>query len=543
MRLSKLHVENFGSYKEFDFSFDKLGLSLVYGPTGSGKSTILDMASWILFGVTAKDGNADEVRSWLTDETTKGELYVQTNDKKTIVVTRERGANRDLYWRDASSGIVQDDKVRGKDIKDTQKLLEESLGVSSELYLAGAYFHEFSNTGSFFVAKSRERRQLFEQIAKLDIANKLGLAVSTGRTNCSVNMESLQKKQNYIEGRLGVYRENFKDATKRKDLWAERLASDVKILQTKIELFDSEKKSRIETLKVKEESWDKEYQKGIDARLLKIYNLEKKIKCLNDEKCPKCGRSDDEQFRIKNEETIKFFLEELKDYSSQKNPYISDNTLYEEEKNHYVGYMADKLKEVNPFITTIDKLTKDLAEAEKSYNNVNESISLLENRINSLNYLYNLSNELRGELLKKSVFEIEKSTNKYLDAYFDSELKVSFSLDYDSLEVSVQKNGYDCTYKQLSKGQRGLLKLCFAVSVMKAASNKAGIHFENLFFDEVFSGLDDNLKIKAFLLFQELDKDHESILVVDHCEAFQERFDTKILVQMASDNSEVIKIS
>ena len=78
-----------------------------------------------------------------------------------------------------------------------------------------------------------------------------------------------------------------------------------------------------------------------------------------------------------------------------------------------------------------------------------------------------MSFELRGQLLKSVLRQIETSTNKYLEKHFDSEIKVVLTIDdTDKVEVSIQKNGHECVFAQLSKGQRQLLKLCFGISVM-----------------------------------------------------------------------------
>ena len=64
MKLLKASVVNFGSYSKLDFDFNNQGLTLIQGSTGSGKSTLQDIAIWTVLGITAKDGNADDVRNW-----------------------------------------------------------------------------------------------------------------------------------------------------------------------------------------------------------------------------------------------------------------------------------------------------------------------------------------------------------------------------------------------------------------------------------------------------------------------------------------------
>jgi ABC-type lipoprotein export system ATPase subunit len=97
-------VTNFGSYKHLEFDFNSNGLTLISGPTGSGKSTLCDIVPWILFGRTSKGGAVDEVRSWDAEEATTGTLMLHG-----ISITRSRKPN-DLTI----------DGRRGKDLNDTQ---------------------------------------------------------------------------------------------------------------------------------------------------------------------------------------------------------------------------------------------------------------------------------------------------------------------------------------------------------------------------------------------------------------------------------------
>lgn len=573
MRLLSIHVENFGSYKELDFSFDRLGLSLVYGPTGSGKSTVLDMATWVMFGCTAKDGAADDVRSWVTKEATEGELHVQTNDKETIVITRRRGADKDLYWRDASGSGIQ----RGKDLIDTQKLLEARLGVSKELYLTGAYFHEFSGTGSFFMAKSRERRQLLEQIADVRLAEKLGIRASETRKKDKKIVDDNRSNLSRMGGSFKQILQNREYVLEQEEKWRVDCSVEIETIRIRKEHFESEKKSKIQSLHTRRDAWEARYCEKTDKILSKIDKLNTKIvalrgvgiildKLLSEIKelestvCEYCGGPAEAKLKAKLLEDARIIedkrrindgymadkvrlIEELDAHQAETNPYAEQAVAAETEENHWAIRLKETLKETNPFSDQLVSLDHQVKDQQRELDELKLKEKELSTRLSSLDLLYDLSNTLRGELVKKAVSEIEKSTNSYLEKFFDSELRVNFILQgSDNLEVEIQKSGYDCTYRQLSKGQRGLLKLCFAVSVMKAASNTAGVHFENLFFDESLDGLDANLKVKAFSLFQELDKEHESILLIDHATEFQEMFDRRFKVRMNSDISEIEEV-
>jgi ABC-type multidrug transport system ATPase subunit len=76
---------------------------------------------------------------------------------------------------------------------------------------------------------------------------------------------------------------------------------------------------------------------------------------------------------------------------------------------------------------------------------------------------------------------------------------------------------------------------------MKAAANNVGLQFTSLFFDEALDGLDTDLKLKAFNLFESLAQTHETIFVIDHSPELQNLFHKKYYVILENDNSKLLE--
>ena len=113
MKLISVAAQNFGSYKQLDFNLSGQGLTLISGPTGAGKSTLCDLVPWTLFGKTAKNGQADEVRSWGIRDTTSASVQLYLNNEHVVVYRARGNKDNDLYfWR--GNGPHE----RGKDIPD-----------------------------------------------------------------------------------------------------------------------------------------------------------------------------------------------------------------------------------------------------------------------------------------------------------------------------------------------------------------------------------------------------------------------------------------
>lgn len=228
------------------------------------------------------------------------------------------------------------------------------------------------------------------------------------------------------------------------------------------------------------------------------------------------------------DKSVNPYTEQLEGAKAQVNAYSEQYELEAAQESSYAGNITEG--------------ETALAEHQKVMADLNAAMTALTHRHASLELLYNLSFDLRGQLLAQAVGDIETQTNKYLEKYFDSEIKVDFTLDADDLEVSLQKSGHQCSYKQLSKGQRGLLKLCFATAVMDAAANTGGVHFSAVMMDEALDGLDNSLKLKAFRLLEDLSTTHETVLVVDHSEELQNLFSRKFKVEMEADCSRIQEV-
>ena len=108
-------------------------------------------------------------------------------------------------------------------------------------------------------------------------------------------------------------------------------------------------------------------------------------------------------------------------------------------------------------------------------------------------------------------------------------------------EVSIQKDGNEASFTQLSKGQRQILKLAFGCAVMKGVSNHKGIHFDQIFFDEALDGLDETMKSRAFHLLEELSIDHESVFVVEHSESLKSMFSNSYKVSLDNGESNICR--
>lgn len=531
MKIISVKATNFGSYSSLDFNYEDLGLCLISGPTGSGKSTFEDVATWVLFGITSKGGASDEVRRWNTTEPTTGTAIVKTL-KGIVTITRKRGESKhnDLYWED-ESGIH-----RGKDLKDTQGQIEKLLGVTKDEYIIGACYNEFSDSGHFFTLNSKDRKRFFKKIASLDIPNKIAEGSSEQRKDMKLELDKVTTQHSEKLNLDNVFRKNIEKTSKLLTNWKDDITKKIEVCGERINNFEKETTSHYNAEKTK-------YEAHLHTKKLQLEHLrnkmEKKIeKAKKGNSCPSCGA------QVKDiVKEIKEIEEDFHSDVKQLEQHNLPEPKLEARENPYLSQLEELKTRTNPFIEMLEHSKNQLDQNNEDIKNLSEGKDNLTYLVDCYSTLYDLSSQLRAFLLENTVVNINDSTNTLLSKYFDTEIQVDFKLNNsDDLDTNIKVNGNACSYSQLSKGQRGLLKLCFAIATMQAVENKVGARFDSLFFDEALDGLDTTLKLKAYNLFCELEQSHSTVFVIDHSNELKTFFPRTFYINVTNGVSEIKEI-
>ena len=495
LRILSIHVNNFASYKELDFDFTSQGLTLLQGATGSGKSTLCDTVTWILFGVTAKGGTVSEVLSWNDDKPCRGSIIVNIHGKE-IQILRIRGATKDndlILWADGKAN-------RGKDLLDTQRLINEKLGINADLYLAGAYLHEFSQTAAFFTTTAKNRRILCEQLADLSLAKVLTSKASSSYNEKDKELDNLNQTLSSLKSNIQVLEQRQRSENNRHANWEE---------------MNSKARMQVE----------QNYKRWNTAHSTRVEDLRNnKVSFKHQTNCPTCGGPLAAKIIVTNP-----YDEQLDRELSQDNPYADQLIELDGRTNPHTEAAADYSLEIESEQTKLDINTKKCQE--------------LRAEVDELEILKQVINDYRSVSISNTISGIQDSTNALLTRYFDGEISVKFDpAENDKLEVTIYKDGNLASFTQLSKGQRCLLKLCFGISVMQAVQNHNGVKFSQIFLDEATDGLDENMKVKAFKLLESLTLDYESIFLVEHSEALKSQFTNKYNVELVNGYSQIEQI-
>lgn len=471
MKIHSVTATNFASYKELEFDFASQGLTLIAGPTGAGKSTLCDLIPWVLFGKTAKGGAADEILSWPGDQTATAIVTFADGYE----ITRTRGKYKDLYITDGKSDTIPQ---RGKDLLDTQRIINQRIGLDYDLYLASSYYHEFSQTAQFFIAPAKSRRAICEQLVDLSLAKKLQLKASEDLKVASKEALTAQQSITSINSNISLLERLQASENTKAETWSTTHESNKKVAIKQYDQFEANRKKVIS------------------------------------KKCNSCG-------------TVLQHPHEVIDDSV--NPYLSRLAELEQQTNPYEGAVKDYSMEISA------KYKEELI-AKEEYNQASlkqEDLELLQQVISDYRStsIINTIKDVEGKT--------NQLLTDYFDAEIRVSFSVA---EADKLDVEIQKDGNIASYTQLSKGQRCILKLCFGIAVMQAVSNHHAIQPQQLFFDESLDGMDSNMKEKAYRLLETISQGYESIFVVEHSENLKTLFPNSYTVSLTNEGSVIEKI-
>ena len=378
---------------------------MIYGPTGVGKSTLFDAPMWVLFGETSKNGGVDDIRSWDAPDHTYGYLSLKVSNKF-IRVSRVRGKGHqnDLYWTE--TGI--EGLNRGKDITETQNLLNQRLGVNSYTYSLGSYYNEVSPSALFFTAKPNERRQLFESIADLSFPTTLGRLLVENKKEETSHLKDLTTSISNIEGKIQQLTNTTETTKKRFREWEVSQLRKVTDLIEKTKNWESDRSKRFKEAEIS----IKEFQEGRHEKVKDIKEMLKKTvhNFVDSVQCNECGalRSDHQK---EMDLMIARSIADQEKELNRRNPYIGIAKGLMEEQNVYDKMLEQAREEKNPFLDMLRNYSDDAEELLKSKETLGDSVVETQSIISSLEHLISLNDLLRAELVKNTIKSFEQETN------------------------------------------------------------------------------------------------------------------------------------
>ncbi|WP_415299287.1 AAA family ATPase [Clostridium perfringens] len=428
MKPIKLEVKGLNSFIDKQVvEFDKLterGLFGIFGPTGSGKSTILDGITLALYGDIARK-SSNYINTNCDGVYVSYEFQITGNEVKRYRVDRE-------FKRDNKSGGIRNKSSKIIDITGgVENVLEEKAkAVTSKCEeIIGLKLDDFMRTvvlpqgkfSEFLKLEGKERRNMLERLFNLrkygdDLSSKLSLEIRKEKDKMNVLEGQLKGYEGVSEEALKAKEEEIKEinlSIKSKEELLKKIKKEFeeaeKVWNTQKELYDKRIEeeslvSRSEEIKSFKERV--EISNKADKVIVFINNLEEILKEINKEdlKFKELNKKLEELINLREENKLKF--EEVAKKKEEKLPdlRLKKEKLLESQKERDILFQikADgvKLKEA------CKKIFEDRSKCDTKLNSIEEN----EKRLNE---------ELKEkEERKEELFVHEEFKNKINSGLF-----------------------------------------------------------------------------------------------------------------------------
>lgn len=207
MRLEKIALKNFGSYREATIDLSHVASAVVLGPNGAGKSTcFIDAILWALYG-QARSSTDNMIRTGETDMMVAVEFSLSGQRYRVIrkrsIKTKAGKSDLELQVQQGGQseeiGTVDVDwtPISGGRLAETQEKIVQLLNCDQDLLTATAFFLQ-GQADRFSRSTPSERKTILGSILRLDRYAILKQAASRQATRLEGRQSALQDQQNDV---------------------------------------------------------------------------------------------------------------------------------------------------------------------------------------------------------------------------------------------------------------------------------------------------------------------------------------------------------
>jgi len=412
MKILKIELQNINSLKSdfpivVDFeseSFHDVGLFVITGSTGAGKTTILDAITIAMYHNVPRF-NKPNIKATLEDVVSYG-----AEESMARVTFETKGTRYEAHWSmrlTTKSGIRlanPKEEVRLKNLTSGTILAEKKREVQTEIErITQLSYSQFLRSvllaqgefAAFLSADAKDKGTLLEQITGEEIYKKIGECMADKISDEKKKLEQIRAKINTEdllpdEKRAELKSEEIHLAEKLKTVEAEQ-----KEIERILSWFKKDAELQLSQQQIEKEQILLETEKVVNQENLKLLDLHEKAEPF---KATVAELARIEQEIDKKQAKSAEFIANLELLGLQ----LEENIISKAEQKNNHSAKEDELKSWLPRLEQVARLDTDIAHGEKTRNEITRIIGDLTNSINGL-----IENNLQTDQQKKK-YEISR---------------------------------------------------------------------------------------------------------------------------------------
>lgn len=538
------------------------------GSNGSGKSTILDALTFVLYNKPFRKINKPQLVNSVNEKDCLVEIEFSIGSREYKVI---RGIKPNVFE------IWVEGKVQNQDAaqSDQQKKLEEGIlklnykSFTQTVILGSATFVPFMQL------TSANRRDIVEDLLDIKIFSTMNGILKDRVRSCNEVIREASIRKDMVEDKIEMQESFIKDIEKSGKERIDRKEKQLEDLHKESDLIMDENDGK--TLKIVDELQPKLENLNNTKKTLKKLNtikvkLEQKIQNIVEEHkffedntvCPTCTQPLEEQFRLdkivdiqdKSKELNEGYkeletainVEQEKDTqftncSSQINKLnndISTNNVKISGINRQISNLrkeiqdvADQVSNRNTERETLKNLKEDLDKTEKERSSQREEVSYLD-------FAHSLMKDggVKSKIIKKYLPLMNQQINKYLQMM---DFYINFSLDEEFKESIRSPIHEDFSYDSFSEGEKMRIDLSLLFTWRDIAKMRNSASTNLLILDEIFDSSLDGAGTDFFTTIIRFVIQDAHVFVISHkTDELMDKFDRVIKFDKVKGFSKVV---
>ena len=546
--------------------FEKNDTTLIIGANGSGKSTVLDALTFVLFNKPFRKINKPQLVNTTNEKDCKVEIEFDVGTRQYKVI---RGIKPSVFE------IWVDDKMMNQDAAaaDQQKYLENNI-----LKLNYKSFTQIVILGSagftpFMQLSAQNRRDVIEDLLDIRIFSSMN----------SIIKDKIRQNREEVK-LLSLKKDNLSDKVDMQKGFINHLESEAnqevinktaKIDEFKInitQISDHTKTlTRVENgqrSKMEELSFDKSKIKklgGLRGKITqKVSTLTKELEFFESNTvCPTCTQSIEDEFRLNKiadaqskevelTQGLKDLEKAIKEEEERENQWIALSKEVSQ-LSHDISQNNTRISGIQQQIGDLGDEIQRITDQLQNRNTEHEKLNALQEQLNTVydqlverkedsqykEFVYSLLKDggVKSKIIKKYLPLINKQVNKYLQMM---DFYINFTLDEEFNEKVQSPIHEDFSYASFSEGEKMRIDLALLFTWREVAAFKNSTNTNLLIMDEVFDSSLDGFGTYEFLKIIRYVIKGANTFIISHKDGLQDKFDNVIQFEKVKGFSRMV---
>jgi len=540
--------------------------TLIVGNNGEGKSTILDVLFFALFGVAFRNINKGQLVNSINNKNMLVELWFKANDSVYYI---KRGLKPNVFeiWENdnlisqLASGEYQD-VIEKKIIKMNQKAFRQIVVLGSASFVP------------FMQLKAADRREVIEDLLNIQVFSTMFTLLKKRIDKNKEDLTEIDHQIELSEQKLVMHTKHIESLRQNNDSLIEDKISKQKEHWTEVEKHNKtatkynddivEFRKQILDETIVEETWSEccEWDEKLSEKLLVVSN---EIQFLeNNNNCPTCKQDIDNDFKVSN-------LEEKKAKAVSVQTKLS--TLHE--KMEKLDIRRKQITEVHEHINTnVNLLEAEMNQVrvyEQFITHIKDEINVLKDKqyfvvdeqetIDIKTELLNHHGEKEELIINKQVLDIASSIlkdggiksvlikqyvpimNKLINHNLASlDAGYGFELDENFSESIKSRFRDEFTYDSFSEGQKMRIDIALLFTWRAIAKLRNSASTNLLIMDEILdSSLDYNGTEEFLKLIKNMTSDTNTFIISHKVDQLTDKFDNVLKFEIHKNFTQCIQ--